>query len=209
MIGQALKEIENRPKVWVQMSTAHIYGDPPSQVCTESSTLGYGLAPAVGRAWEQAFLEALPEEIRGVRLRTSFVMGRHGGALKSLRRIVRMGLGGPIGSGRQGVSWIHEFDLNELIVRAIEDKSFNGPYIASAPNPVSNKEFMRELRRVTGVPLGMPAPGYLAKIGAHFIFRTDPELALYGRYVKSERLGPEGFQFKFPELRGALLELLS
>ncbi len=207
-IGKALKKVEDPPKIWIQMSTAHIYGDPPSQVCTESSSFGYGLAPFVGQAWENTFLDVIPRDTRGVILRTSFVIGRNGGALKTLSKIARMGLGGKVGHGRQGMSWIHEDDLNELILKSIENDQYQGEYVASSPNPVSNKEFMRTLRRAIRMPIGMPTPEWMARFGARYLFKTDPELAIYGRYVKSERLGTEGFRFNFPTLRPAMEDLL-
>ena len=207
-IGAALEQTRNRPPVWVQMSTAHIYGDPPRQICTEPSATGYGLAPFVGRAWEAAFRTAKPPEMRGVVLRTSFVIGRNGGALASLSRIVRLGLGGTVGSGRQGMSWLHEYDMNELLHRSIVDEHYRGVYIASAPHPVSNREFMRQLRRALKVPIGLPAPEPLVRLGARLVFRTDPELALYGRYVRSERLPAAGFTFRFPTLETALADLV-
>lgn len=208
LIGKALKEVKNPPKTWIQMSTAHIYGDPPSQICVEESSTGYGLAPFVGKAWEEAFLQSIPQDTRGVRLRTSFVIGKNGGALKSLKRIARLGLGGKVGHGKQGMSWIHEYDMNELIFQAITNEKYNGIYIASAPHPVSNKEFMKLLRKKAGVPFGIATPEFMVRLGAKLIFKTDPELALYGRYVKSERLEKEGFQFKFPELEKAFDDLL-
>ena len=207
-IGRALAQAGNPPKIWIQMSTAHIYGDPPSQWCTESSSFGYGLAPIVGKAWEKALQDSLPEGTREVRLRTSFVIGRDGGALGSLKRIARLGFGGKAGHGRQGISWIHEFDVNEIILRAITDDRYQGPYIVSAPNPVSNRDFMKALRKQIGMPIGLPAPAWITRLGAKLVFRTDPELVLYGRYVKSERLEAEGFTFKFPELPEALADLL-
>ena len=85
--------------VWVQMSTAHIYGDPPTAVCDELSALGMGMAPEVGIAWERAFEEGRPTDVRGVTLRTSFVIGRQGGALARLSSIARLGLGGRVGHG--------------------------------------------------------------------------------------------------------------
>lgn len=209
VIGRALRTLNEPPPVWVQMSTAHIYGDPPRQVCTEESTLGYGLAPFVGKAWEAALMESLPESTREVRLRTSFVIGRNGGALASLVRIARMGLGGKVGHGRQGFSWIHEDDLNSLIYQSIINPDYKGVYIASAPNPVSNEVFMHTLRRQLRVPVGLPTPAWMARLGAHYVFRTDPELALFGRYVHPARLLLEGFSFRFPELEGALGDLLS
>jgi len=207
-IGQACRHTGAMPSVWVQMSTAHIYGDPSAGVvCDEDSAFGYGLAPDVGRAWESAFREALPDGTRGVVLRTSFVLGRHGGALQRLALLVRMGLGGTVGSGEQGMSWIHECDMNRLFVRAIDDESMRGAYIASAPNPVSNREFMRALRRAMKMPIGLPAFSWMVRLGAPLVMRTDPELALYGRYCVSNRLKEEGFEFEHPEIGPALRSL--
>jgi uncharacterized protein (TIGR01777 family) len=208
VIGKALQAVQNPPKIWIQMSTAHIYGDPPSALCTEYSTTGYGLAPFVGKAWEEALLHSKPEGVREVRLRTSFVIGRNGGALSKLKRIAQLGLGGRVGDGRQGISWIHEYDMNEIFYQSIVNQHFNGVYIASSPNPVSNAAFMKELRRTLKIPIGMPAPAWITRVGARLLFKTDPELALYGRYVKSERLEQEGFRFMFPRLKEAMENLL-
>jgi uncharacterized protein (TIGR01777 family) len=190
------------------MSTAHLYGDSPDVTCTEQSPFGYGLAPFVGQQWEKTFHEALPDQVRGVIVRTSFVLGKNGGALSSLLRITKMGMGGTVGNGKQGMSWIHEYDMNAILQRGIENEAMSGAYIASAPNPVNNKDFMKALRRAAGMPFGLPAPAVLVRIGANVVLRTDPELALYGRYVVPERLLAEGFNFEFPELGNALNELM-
>ena len=97
--------------------------------------------------------------------------------------------------------------MNRLFLRAIADSTMQGVYIATAPNPVSNGEFMRELRRALRMPIGLPALKWMVRIGAPLVMRTDSELALYGRYCVSRRLGEEGFEFKFPELRDALRDL--
>lgn len=207
VLGLALREVGSPPPVWAQMSTAHIYGDPPNARCDEDSATGYGLAPFVGHAWEGEFERAALPSMRRVILRTSFVLGREGGALARLAKLARFGLGGRSGHGRQGISWIHERDMNRLFERAITDDSMRGVYIATAPEPVSNAEFMRELRTTIGMPIGLPAPAALVRIGAPLVMRTDPELALYGRYCVSRRLREEGFEFEFPGLRGALREL--
>lgn len=209
VLGQAVRRLQSPPPIWVQMSTAHIYGDPPELECTEDSPFGFGLAPFVGKAWEEQFqLSALPGT-RQVVLRTSFVLGRGGGALPRLAKLARWGLGGRAGHGRQGISWIHETDMNRLFLRAIEDDSMSGPYVATAPQPVSNAVFMRELRRAVGMRLGLPATNLMVRVGAPLVMKTDPELALYGRYCTSRRLRAEGFEFLFPDVSSALKALFS
>lgn len=207
-LGAALGQVNDPPPVWVQMSTAHIYGDPPELTCDEDSAFGYGLAPTVGRAWEEAFEQACPEGIRQVVLRTSFVLGHGGGALHTLARLAKLGLGGRIGHGRQGMSWIHQRDMNRLFDRALTDTTMSGVYIATAPHPVSNAEFMRTLRQTVRQPIGLPAPAFGVRLAAPLIMRTDPELALYGRYCVSRRLAEEGFEFHFPALDEAMTDLL-
>jgi uncharacterized protein (TIGR01777 family) len=211
-LGMAIRTIDSPPPVWVQMSTAHIYGDPPHATCTEDSPFGYGFAPFVGKAWEDEFRASVLPAQRPVILRTGFVLGRNrgagGGAFARLRTLVRLGLGGRVGSGTQGMSWIHETDMNRLFERALTDPGMQGPYIASSPNPVSQEVFMRELRRTLGAPIGLPAFAWMVRVGAPWLMRTDPELALYGRYVVSKRLQDEQFEFQFPQLRDALSDLM-
>lgn len=211
VLGEAMRTVKLPPPVWVQMSTAHIYGDPPSLVCTERSAEGIGFAPTIARAWEAALAESKLPNQRSVVMRTSFVVGRDrgagGGALATLGLLAKLGLGGRVGSGTQGMSWIHETDLNRLFAKAIADEPMSGVYIASSPNPVSQVEFMRTLRRVIKMPIGLPAFEWMVRIGAPLFLRTDPELALFGRYVISERLADAGFEFKYPELELALTNL--
>ncbi len=207
ILGAALNSIKNPPGVWIQMSTAHIYGDPPEVVCTEGSAYGFGLAPMVGKAWEKALSDAVLPGMRSVILRTSFVLGKNKGALKRLEKLVKFGLGGTVGSGQQGMSWIHEDDMNRIFERAITDDTFKGTYIATAPNPVSNRDFMKHLRQAMNVSIGLPAYEFMVRIGAKYILRTDPELALYGRYCISTKLEEEGFKFKFPEIKEAFQDI--
>lgn len=147
--------------------------------------------------------------MRQIILRTSFVMGMGGGALPTLSRLARFGLGGTVGHGRQGMSWLHEADMNLLFERALADEAMAGAYVASSPNPVSNKIFMRELRKAVGMPIGLPAPAAGVYLGAKHMLRTDPELALLGRYVMPKRLMDEGFTFSFDDVGRALRDLLA
>jgi uncharacterized protein (TIGR01777 family) len=212
VLGRAMRSIAKPPPVWVQMSTAHIYGDPPAAVCDEDSAFGFGLAPIVGKAWEEAFAQSILPSQRGVVLRTSFVIGRPNsggaGALGRLGLLARLGAGGTVGTGTQGMSWLHELDMNRIFERALTVASMRGVYIASSPQPVANREFMRTLRRHAGglgsLGIGLPAMEWMVRLGAPLLLRTDPELALYGRFVMPRRLIEAGFEFRHPSLADAL-----
>lgn len=207
-LGRALAGVAQPPRVWVQAGTAHIYGDPPTERVGDDAAPGWGLAPFVGKAWEEAFHQARPAGMRGVVLRTSFVLDRREGPLPVLTRLARCGLGGPAGHGRQGFSWIHAGDFAAAVERLIADDAVAGTVNITAPEPVSQAEFMRTLRRVLGVPLGLPAPALAVRFGARWILNTDPELVLEGRYVLPTRLREIGFAFQHPTLASALTDLL-
>jgi uncharacterized protein (TIGR01777 family) len=208
VLADAVGRAADPPAVWVQSATAHIFGDTADEILDESSPIGTGFAPVVGTAWEKAFDEADLPRTRRVTLRISFVLGREGGALRTLARLARFGLGGSTGTGRQYMSWIHIADLNRIILRALGDPSMHGVYVVTAPNPVRNAEFMRLLRKAVHRPWSPPVPETLVRVGA-WMMRTDSELALLGRRCVPTRLLREGFRFEFPELEGALQDLLS
>lgn len=209
VLGEACRAVAKPPRTWVQMSTAHIYGDPPEVICDESAAYGYGMAPFVARAWEAEYEKAKLDSQRGVVLRASFVIGKGGGALRRLGLMTRLGLGGTVGRGTQGMSWLHIADMSRLVERGIADAAMSGVYIASAPKPVSNREFMAALRRAMRMPFGLPAFEWMVRFGAKVLLRTDPELALYGRYVVPRRLLDEGHPFLFPDLDAALADLVA
>jgi len=207
-LGVALRQTRTAPPVWVQMSTAHIYGDPASVVCDEGSAFGYGLAPTVGIAWERAYAESVLPNQRSVILRTSFVLGRDGGAFPKMRMLAWLGLGGKAGYGRQGISWIHEHDMNRLFEYALMNDEVRGVYVATAPNPVSNDEFMRLLRMHVRRPIGLPAAEWMIRFGARWVMNTDPDLVLLGRYCRSARLGSIGFTFEYEQVDDAIRALI-
>ena len=188
--------------------SAHLWRSSEHAICDENSPLGYGLASYVGSSWERAYHDAVPTDMRKVILRTSFVLGRTGGAMSKLKTIARSGFGGKFGTGRQGMSWIHEGDLCRIFEQAIVDDSMQGVYVATSPNPVSNSEFMRTLRKALKMPIGLPNPAWLIRIGTKLL-KTDPELALYGRYCRSKRLSTKRFEFMYGELKDAMTDLFS
>ncbi|MDB5325277.1 MAG: epimerase [Phycisphaerales bacterium] len=208
VLAAAHRQCEHPPRVWVQSATAHIYGDTGDEVLDESSLIGTGFAPDVGRAWEAALNNADLIDCRRVILRISFVLGRNGGPLKMLSRLARVGLGGTIGNGRHYMSWLHEDDLNAIILRAISDEAMSGVYIATSPGPKTNRNFMAALRRAVHRPWSPPAPAAMVRVGA-FLMRTDPELALFGRRLMPTRLLREHFVFRYPSLDEALRSLLA
>ena len=208
-LGEAIARCTQPPPVWIQAGTAHLYGDPPTRVCDETTSPGYGIAPFVATRWEDAFAQACPSTVRGVILRTSFVIGTTGGALPVLARLAKLGLGGKIGRGRQWISWLHVADFCRIIERAITDSEMSGVYNVTAPQAVTNADFMRALRRVTRRPIGLPTPAWLIRLGAATLLDTDPELALFGRNIVPQRLLDMGYDFAFPALDTALADLLS
>jgi uncharacterized protein (TIGR01777 family) len=140
---------------------------------------------------------------RHVLLRIGFVLGIEGGALQVLARLTKWGLGGTAGSGRQFVNWIHVSDLCRVFLAALEDEAMQGVFNASGPQPVTNAEFMRELRKVLHRPWSPPAPAWMVRLGA-WLMGSEGRLALTGRCCIPARLLERGFKFEFSELVGAL-----
>ena len=187
----------------VQASTTAIYGDAGDRWCDESTPPGDGIPPQTALKWERTF-DAQPTPLtRRLLLRLSFVLGPGGGVLRMLSTLTRCFLGGHVGTGRQYISWIHIDDLVRLIIGAIEDDTMRGTYNVATPNPVTNAEFMRTLRRVHRRPWSPPVPAWLARVGC-FVLRTEPVLALTGRRASVKPLEDGGFPFAHPHLEGAL-----
>ncbi len=133
--------------------------------------------------------------------------GAGGGALATLGLIARLGLGGKVGNGTQACHGFMRMILTGLFARAITDDLMKGVYIASAPSPILASRLYANFEEGHQMPIGLPAFEWMVRIGAPLFLRTDPELALYGRYVVSKRLADEGFVFQFPELELALRDL--
>ena len=217
-IGQAISRAVNPPQVWLQASTATIYAhrfDAPNDEAT--GILGghepdlpdtWRFSYDVCRAWENTAAEFVGlSGTRQVLLRSAITMSPdRGGAFDVLLGLVRHGLGGQDGNGRQFVSWIHEADFVRAVYRLIEDDPFSGPVNLAAPHPLPNMEFMRTLRQAWGIGFGLPATRWMLEVGAVFL-RTETELILKSRRVVPGRLLEAGFTFEHPTWPSAAREL--
>jgi hypothetical protein len=205
-VATAIHNVAHPPRVWVQAGSLAFYGDLDDQWCEESTPSGQGEAVETCRLWENAFKIVPLSYTRRVLLRIGLVLARDGGALSVLGKLTKWFLGGTVGSGQQYVSWIHLADMNQMLMDAIERDDVIGVFNATGPNPVTNAEFMAELRRALHRPWCPPAPVWAVRFGS-WLMRTDPSLALTGRRCAPKRFLKLNFKFQFPELRGALQEI--
>ncbi len=207
-VGVAIGQAQNPPRVWLQASTATIYAhrfDAPNDEAT--GILG-GTEPTVpetwrfsigvARAWERALDEAATPGTRKVALRSAMTMSPDpDGIFDVLLGLVRRGLGGTAGDGRQYVSWIHDQDFVRAIGWLIARDDIAGPVNLAAPGPLPYSAFMAALRRAAGVPVGLPATAWMLELGA-IAMRTETELILKSRRVVPGRLLDAGFAFDYP-----------
>ena len=209
VLGEAIRNCDRPPRVWLQASTATIYAhryDAPNDEIT--GLLGghepdapdtWRFSIDVAQAWERACTEIETPQTRKILLRSAMTMSRdRGGVFDVLLALVRKGLGGTNGDGRQFVSWIHETDFVRAVQFLIDRDDLSGPVNLAAPNPLPNREFMAALRQAAGVRIGLPATRWMLEIGAFFL-RTETELILKSRRVVPTRLIQAGFRFQFPD----------
>lgn len=169
--------------------------------------IGSGFSVEVAKAWEKSFFSFQLPNTRQVALRIAIVLGKNGGVMGPFTNLVRFGLGGKQGSGKQMFSWIHIEDLFKIILFLQAHEELSGVYNCSAPNPTDNYTLMKTLRETMNVKIGLPSPAWLLKIGAVFI-QTETELILKSRWVVPEKLLGAGYVFKFSKLNAALEEIL-
>lgn len=206
VLGDAIARCAAPPKVFVQASGVGYYGDTGDRVVDEDAPPGHDFPAEVCRQWERAFDELELPATRKAVLRLGVVLGRDGGALPMLEKLTRWFLGGAVGSGRQFISWIHVADIVPMFVSAIEQPGFTGSYNACSPQPVTNAEFMRELRRALHRPWSPPVPAPVARAAA-WLIGTNGDLALTSSRCVPRRFLEHGFDFQFPNLRDAFANL--
>jgi uncharacterized protein (TIGR01777 family) len=170
----------------------------------------WGFSIDVATSWERTFFAAETPRTRKLALRSAMVMSPDpGGVFEHLLRLVRWGLGGASGPGTQYISWIHDVDFIRVIEFLITRDDFEGVVNVASPSPVTNRDFMCCLRRAYCTSyVGLPAPTWALNLGAVFM-RTETELILKSRRVIPKRLQDAGFEFHFPNWRGACQDLIN
>ncbi len=207
ILGNALLKCKNPPALWINSSTATIYRHAEDRCMTEEGgEVGAGFSVEVAKKWEKTFFDFDLKSTRQVALRMAIVLGKNGGVIKPLTNLVKVGLGGKQGNGKQMFSWIHIDDVFNIIEFVKDKITLTGMINTSAPNPITNNYLMNCLRKAIGIKIGLPSPIWLLKIGAIFI-KTETELVLKSRWVIPERLLNQGFTFSYPKIEGALSEI--
>jgi hypothetical protein len=217
-VGEAIASAKNPPRAWLQMSTATIYAhryDAPNDERTgviggheTNAPPKWRFSIEVATAWEAAANVADVSQTRKVLLRSAIVLSpERGGTFALLSKLVRFGLGGQDGDGRQYVSWVHHEDFERAVSWIIDHDGLSGPVNIASPRPLPNAQFKAALKRAVGMPVGMPATKWMLEIGT-FIFRTESELVLKSRCVVPARLLESGFEFHYPSWPEAARKLV-
>lgn len=208
VLQQAIDECNNKPKVWLNASSATIYVHSETYLNTEENgIIGDDFSMNICKSWEKEFFKTKNGNVRKVALRTSIVLGNNGGAFPKLKMITKFGLGGKQGRGNQNVSWIHIDDFCRAVEFIINHENISGEINATAPNPLSNDDFMRKLRKQMKIPLGLNAPVWQLEIASIFL-NTETELLLKSRNVYPEKLMKSGFEFMHSTIEEVFEDLL-
>jgi uncharacterized protein (TIGR01777 family) len=218
ILGEAIAKLPQPPPLWLNSSTATIYRHALDRAMDEQTGELGGNEPNapsswrfsidVAKSWEENFFASELPSTRKIALRSAMVMSPdRGGIFDTLLRLVRLGLGGASGSGRQFVSWIHEADFIAAIEFLVAREDVRGAVNVSSPNPLPNRQFMQALRTAWGTRAGLPATKWMLEFGAIFL-RTETELILKSRRVIPRCLQDAGFQFQFPDWPRAAQDLV-
>ncbi|MDR6546158.1 uncharacterized protein (TIGR01777 family) [Chryseobacterium rhizosphaerae] len=208
VLQKAVNNCLDKPKIWLNASSATIYVHSEKHLNTEENgVIGDDFSMNICKSWEEKFFTVKNEETRKVALRTSIVMGNNGGAFPKLKLITKLGLGGKQGRGQQMVSWIHIDDFCKAVEWIINNENIQEAVNVTAPNPVSNEEMMRKLRKQLNIPFGLNAPVWQLEI-ASILLKTETELLLKSRNVYPEKLSKTGFEFSYPGIDETMDHLL-
>jgi uncharacterized protein (TIGR01777 family) len=201
-IIEAIKAMPVKPKVLVSASAIGIYGNRGNEEITEDSTSGNDFLANLCKEWEAEANKAKALGVRVAVVRTGVVIGKNGGALKKMLPIFKLGAGGPVGNGKQYMSWIHVEDLANIYVEALKNGSMEGPVNGTSPYPATSKEFAKMLGHVLGRPAFAPAPAFALKL----VFGEMSSVLLEGQKVLPVKMKATKFRYFYPTLEMALKE---
>jgi hypothetical protein len=206
LLADAFRRAAHPPRVFVCASAIGYYGNAARETFTEASPAGAGFLPELCVEWERAAEPARDAGARLVHARIGIVLSRNGGALASLLPIFRLGLGGPVGNGRQWMSWINLHDVVEALGFALLRDELQGPVNLTAPSPATNAEFTRALARVLKRPAFFPVPAVMIRL---LYGEMGARLIVEGNRVLPQRLLEAGFRFEHGTLDGAIRAALA
>jgi len=201
VLVDAIAQLKQKPRVFLAASAIGYYGNRGDEVLTEASSNGVDFLAQLTRDWEAESFRAESIGMRTVLLRFGVILSLHGGALPRMLTPFKFGLGGKLGSGRQWMSWVALEDAVGVIRAALTDDRYAGPVNVAAPNPVRNVNFTRGLASALRRPAIFPAPAFMLRI---MLGEMADELLLISQRVKPAKLAATGFQFRYPDLEGAL-----
>lgn len=201
---EAMSQVETKPKVLVCASAVGYYGDRDDEILNEQAKPGTGFLPEVCVEWERAALTAQQLGIRVVLVRIGLVLGAGGGALQKMLPPFKAGVGGKLGSGEQWMPWIHLDDMVGLFQTAVEDDRWSGPINGSAPNPVRNTDFTAAIGRALRRPAIFPVPKFVVKL----LYGEMADILFFSQRMIPEAATRLGYQFRYPQLFGALRSIL-
>jgi uncharacterized protein (TIGR01777 family) len=204
-LAKAPRTADGRPKVLVNASAVGYYGPRGDEELTEAAPPGDDFLARLCVEWEQAVQPAEAAGVRLVIVRIGVVLDREGGALRQMLTPFKLFVGGPVGSGKQWMSWIHHEDLVGLSLHGLDDARASGPLNGTAPHPKSNKEFSKALGRALGRPSFMPTPGFMLRV----MLGEVANVVTKGQRALPKKALELGYQFKFPEIDAALRDVLA
>ncbi|HEU5320892.1 MAG TPA: TIGR01777 family oxidoreductase [Methylomirabilota bacterium] len=205
LLSEALTQLSRPPRVLACASAIGYYGSRGDALLNEDSPSGNDFLAEACREWEAATGPAARAGIRVVNLRFGFILGTRGGGLRKMLPPFRMGLGGPLGDGRQYVSWVTVDDAAGAAAFALTADNLRGPVNVVAPRPVTNAEFTRTLGRVLSRPVFLPMPAFAARLA---FGEVADAVILASQRVDPARLRAAGYRFRHPDLEPALRDLL-
>ncbi len=203
-IVDAMEKASSKPNCFINASSLGYYGPRGSEPITENDPGGDDFLAKLCKRWEKEALRAKGMGIRTALVRIGIVLGLEGGALSRMVTPFKLGLGGPMGSGRQYMSWVHILDVARLFVYITENQGCEGIFNGTAPNAVDNREFAKTLGKVIGKPAFLPVPGFALKLAMGEVV----QILLTGQNLVPQKALDAGFEFSFPHLEEALQDLV-